>query len=113
VVILPRRGDQLISVQMAGTVHDLSLPDPRDGRAATAEQGHAVLAPMTGTIVALNVAEGDSVIEGDRLGVIEAMKMETALVAPRSGVIAAVLCATGDAVSGGAVLISFVEEAET
>ncbi|MGO4854046.1 acetyl/propionyl/methylcrotonyl-CoA carboxylase subunit alpha [Phaeovulum sp. W22_SRMD_FR3] len=110
VVTRARRADWLISVQMAGTVWDLTLPDPRDGRAATAAQGHAVLAPMTGTIVALRVTEGDSVTEGDRLGVIEAMKMETALVAPRTGIIAKVHCATGDAVSGGAVLISFGEE---
>lgn len=47
----------------------------------------AILAPMPGKVIALDVAEGDSVTEGQRLMVLEAMKMEHALTAPFDGIV--------------------------
>ena len=49
-----------------------------------AESGE-VVAPMHGRVIALSVEEGDVVVAGQRLAVVEAMKMEHALVAPRAG----------------------------
>ena len=104
-----RNTELLVSVLSNGVVRDLLFPDPRSGLAAVADLGDVIVAPMTGTIVALNVAVGDHVEEGLKLGVMEAMKMETSLLAPRSGVVAEVLCAVGDPVEGGSVLVSFEE----
>ncbi|KMK68530.1 biotin carboxylase N-terminal domain-containing protein [Puniceibacterium sp. IMCC21224] len=104
-----RNAELLISVLCGGVVRDLTRPDPRSGRVTTADLGDVVVAPMTGTIVGLNVAVGDQVQEGAKLGVMEAMKMETTMLAPRAGTVSEVSCAVGDAVEGGSVLIRFEE----
>ena len=51
-----------------------------------------------GGVLAVDVAVGDTVEEGQRLGVIEAMKMELALKAPHAGTVATVSAAVGDQV---------------
>jgi acetyl-CoA/propionyl-CoA carboxylase, biotin carboxylase, biotin carboxyl carrier protein len=52
------------------------------------EAGDGILvAPMPGTVLAVDVAEGDTVAEGQRLGVLEAMKMEVALKSPFAGTV--------------------------
>ncbi|WP_394699049.1 acetyl/propionyl/methylcrotonyl-CoA carboxylase subunit alpha [uncultured Cohaesibacter sp.] len=111
-VISADLGDRrLISVLFDGISHDLLLPDPRSGSKAFADNSNAVIAPMTGIVIELSVAPGDSVRQGDNLGIMEAMKMETSFTAPRDGVIASVACSVGSAVEGGSVLVSFVEAA--
>jgi acetyl-CoA/propionyl-CoA carboxylase biotin carboxyl carrier protein len=69
------------------------------GRAATG--GEELIAPMTGTVVALSVAEGQTVQAGDTVLVMEAMKMEQPLQAHRSGRIAKLTAAVGDVVGAG------------
>ncbi|HEY0642804.1 MAG TPA: biotin/lipoyl-containing protein, partial [Nocardioides sp.] len=69
------------------------------------EAGDGTLtAPMPGTGLAVNVAEGQAVAEGETLGVMEAMKMELALKAPFAGTVATVGAAAGDLVKLGATL---------
>ena len=68
------------------------------------------MAPMTGIVRAVGIASGDTVRAGERLIVMEAMKMETTLLAHRDGLIAEVLCAVGDAVEGGSILLRYQEE---
>ncbi|MFT6457751.1 MAG: 3-methylcrotonyl-CoA carboxylase alpha subunit [Pseudophaeobacter arcticus] len=108
--VATRNAEQLVSVLFGGVVRDLLLPDPRSGSLVTSDLSDVVLAPMTGTIVGLDVAVGDRIDEGAKLGVMEAMKMETALVAPRAGTVLEVSCAVGDAVEGGSVLIRLEEQ---
>jgi len=104
---------RLISVLTGGVACEFLLPDARSGSAALVDSSDSVVAPMTGTVIALDVAVGDQVAQGARLGVMEAMKMETSLVAPRSGTVSEVLCAAGDAVEGGAILFNLEAEAPT
>jgi 3-methylcrotonyl-CoA carboxylase alpha subunit len=73
--------------------------------------GH-MMAPMSGTIVAVLVGPGDTVAKGAPLVVLEAMKMEHTIVAPGPGVVAAVNCGVGDRVSEGADLVD-LEDADT
>jgi 3-methylcrotonyl-CoA carboxylase alpha subunit len=66
--------------------------------------GH-LMAPMSGTIVAVLVAPGATVAQGAPLVVLEAMKMEHTIVAPAKGVVRAVNCAVGERVSEGTDLV--------
>ena len=72
--------------------------------AATAA-GEAVTAPMPGTILKVNVQNGQAVKEGDLLCVLEAMKMENEIMAPKSGTVAQVVTSKGASVSTGDVLV--------
>ena len=70
--------------------------------------GHAhVMAPMPGRVLAVDVVPGQEVAEGERLLVLEAMKMEHRLVARVAGTIKAVHIATGDQVADGMMLVEF------
>ena len=63
-----------------------------------------IVAPMPGKVIAVDVAEGDAVSAGQRLLVLEAMKMEHALTAPFDGTVTALNVSTGGQVQVEAVL---------
>ena len=85
--------------------------DPLARDAAGAGAGNATLSPMPGLVKAVFVAAGQAVAAGDRLAVLEAMKMEHTLTAARDGVVAEVLAQAGDQVEAGAALILLEKEA--
>jgi len=60
-----------------------------------------VKAPMPGTILSINVKEGDNVKKGQILLILEAMKMENEIVSPRDGKIAKVVVSKGSSVNTG------------
>lgn len=64
-----------------------------------------VLAPIPGLITAISVAADDEIGRGDKLLILEAMKMENEISAPMGGSIAAVHIAPGDTVEKGALLV--------
>jgi len=66
-----------------------------------------LLSPMPGLLTELAVAEGQQVAAGDRLAVIEAMKMENVLRAERDGVVAEVCAKTGDSLAVGQAILRF------
>ncbi|MFT3873502.1 MAG: biotin carboxylase N-terminal domain-containing protein [Nocardioides sp.] len=65
-----------------------------------------VLAPMPGTVLAVQVATGDHVETGQVLGIMEAMKMELGLTAPFGGVVESVAAVAGERVTLGDALFS-------
>jgi propionyl-CoA carboxylase alpha chain len=66
-----------------------------------------LVAPLTGNIISINVAEGDVISEGKELIVLTAMKMENVIIAEHTGKIAKVHVNAGENVSAGQVLITF------
>ena len=91
----------------------LTRPPKRANQGAnrSTDSGDIIKSPMQATVVKIAVAPGDSVVAGDLVCVLEAMKMEQPLQAHRDGVIASVDCVIGDTVSAGELLVSFEPEA--
>jgi acetyl-CoA/propionyl-CoA carboxylase biotin carboxyl carrier protein len=88
-----------------------SAPAPKRrgaGSAASTSTGNSVKAPMQATVVKLAVADGDSVVKGDLILVLEAMKMEQPITAHKDGTIADVSAAVGATVSSGHLLLNIV-----
>ena len=85
--------------------------DPLQRDASASGDGNVVEAPMPGLVKAVTAKTGQVVQAGDRLAVLEAMKMEHALLAARDGIIAEVLVGEGDQVEAGAALIRLEEAA--
>lgn len=65
----------------------------------------AVEAPMPGTILRIEVKEGEEVKEGQILAILEAMKMENEILAPRAGRVKSILTSEGASVNTGDKLI--------
>ena len=83
----------------------LTAPHSVRGRANGGSSDGALTAPMPGRIVSVEVSEGVSVKAGQKLVVIEAMKMEQGLVAPFDGVVAELKATAGAQVSEGTLLV--------
>ncbi len=81
------------------------LVDPLDRASAAAGDGNVIEAPMPGLVRSMEASVGQAVKKGDRLAVLEAMKMEHSLLAARDGVVAEVLATEGDQVEAGAALV--------
>jgi len=71
----------------------------------------AIKAPMQGTIVSIDVREGELVRKGQQLAIMEAMKMEHVIRADKGGVVRQITVAKGDAIFEGHPLV-FIEETE-
>ena len=67
--------------------------------------GEPVNAPMPGTILKVNVTQGQAVKSGDVLCILEAMKMENEIMAPKDGTVTQVVVSKGSTVDTGAPLL--------
>jgi len=105
------------AVEVGGRRFDVTLLEPeppwaelarrRRERAARAPGGagsEAVVSPMQGTVLKVEVTEGERVEAGRVLCVVEAMKMENEIAAHRPGVVAELSVSPGDAVASGQVV---------
>ncbi len=105
------------SVEVGGRRFDVTLLEPeppwaelarrRRERVATGPGGagsEAVVSPMQGTVLKVEVTEGEQVEAGRVLCVVEAMKMENEIAAHRSGTVSQLSVSPGDAVASGQVI---------
>ncbi|MCB0343736.1 MAG: ATP-grasp domain-containing protein [Bdellovibrionales bacterium] len=70
-----------------------------------ADSAHAIISPLPGKLISLNVEAGDTVAEGETVCVIESMKMEHTLCAGAASTVAEILAEPGAAVEQGQVLV--------
>lgn len=90
--------------------YEFALQDPRKALLAAARgalaSGGTLTAPMPGKVVKLLVKEGDTVIEGQPLLIMEAMKMQNELRAMSEGVVKKISTSEGATVETGSLLIT-------
>ena len=131
--------ERRVEVEVAGTAHIVMLADeppsapvatvggeavlfcageawpfgrPRADHAGGAQGAGdgAILSPMPGRIVSVDVSEGMAVTKGQKLLVLEAMKMEQALVAPFDGIVSSLSVTAGGQVAEGVTLARIEKE---
>jgi 3-methylcrotonyl-CoA carboxylase alpha subunit len=83
---------------------DLAVPEEQN------DGGGIVRAPMHGKVLAVFVDEGAQVARGERVAIIEAMKMEHTLTAPIDGTVTELTAAANDQVAEGAKLMTIKGE---
>lgn len=82
--------------------------DTKRGEAETPAGSQALDAPVQGVLVSIDVQAGDSVVAGQQLAIMEAMKMEFVVKAQCSGVVSALVATPGDNLFAGDPLL-FIE----
>jgi 3-methylcrotonyl-CoA carboxylase alpha subunit len=97
--------DQELTILHQGRSWQIALTDPRLEALEGEGAGGSLVAPMTGNVIAINVAEGDAVKQGDAVMIVEAMKMEHTITAPGDGVVKEIRFAVGDQVEDGEPLL--------
>ena len=98
-------------IMLFGAVpREFKLVDPLARDVSAMAGADVVLAPMPGFLKAVFVRPGDLVAQGERLAILEAMKMEHTLVAARAGRVAEVLGIQGTQVEAAAALVRLEEE---
>jgi len=110
--------ERVSSVEVDGRLYEVKalIPEPpfaelaRRRRERTGRGAHrgaakdAVVTPMQGTVLAVEVAEGDEVRAGQVICIVEAMKMENEITAHRDGVVTELSIEPGQAVTSGQVV---------
>jgi acetyl-CoA/propionyl-CoA carboxylase biotin carboxyl carrier protein len=95
----------------AGGAASAAVPAPKRRSAShsvVTATGNSVTAPMQATVVKLAVGEGDPVVKGDLILVLEAMKMEQPMTAHKDGTVADMKATVGATVSSGHRLLNIV-----
>jgi acetyl-CoA/propionyl-CoA carboxylase, biotin carboxylase, biotin carboxyl carrier protein len=98
------------AIWIARDGHHLELRTARAAHAALPLAG-LLEAPMPGTVLLVNVGEGDAVAAGDVLLVLESMKMELSITAPYAGTVAGLALQPGDGVTRGQPLVTVISSA--
>ena len=99
------------AVVFAPAPFEFAIPDPLATAETASYAGNVIEAPMPGLVKTVFATQGQTVVAGDRLALLEAMKMEHVLTAARDGTIAEVLVSSGDQVEAGAALIRLEDDA--
>ena len=121
-----RLRERLLEVELDGRRYEVKMlqPEPphaalarrrRDRAAGGGQHGaakEAVVSPMQGTVLAVEVAEGEDVRAGQVICVVEAMKMENEITAHRQGTVSQLSVAAGEPVTTGQVICVVIQEGE-
>jgi acetyl-CoA/propionyl-CoA carboxylase biotin carboxyl carrier protein len=121
-----RLRERVVELELDGRRYDVRLlqPEPpyaelaRRRRERAGQGGHhaaakdAVVSPMQGTVLAVEVAEGEEVESGQVLCVVEAMKMENEITAHRHGTVSELSIAPGEPVKTGQVICVVTQAGE-
>lgn len=102
-----RRDGDVFHVFTGGQHFTLTYNDPMAHAGEVETLGGRLTAPMPGKVVAVLVQAGATVVKGEPLVIMEAMKMEHTIAAPGDGVVEDVLYEVGDQVADGAPLLAF------
>jgi len=102
--------NQQISILFEGRVWNITIHDPRMDAMENEGQAGGLVAPMPGSVVAVEVNVGDDVKEGDILVIVEAMKMEHSIAAPKDGTVKEIYFGVGDQVEDGDELLSLSDK---
>ena len=95
-----------VSKPMAPKATPAGAPEVKVSKpAAAAGAGNAVTSPLPGVILEVSVKVGDTVKRGDKVMVLEAMKMENVIEATADGTVTAIKVDKGDSVLEGAPLV--------
>jgi 3-methylcrotonyl-CoA carboxylase alpha subunit len=101
---------EAVLVFSAGQAFAFTLPGVGGGGAGGAAGDGALLSPMPGRVISVDVREGDKVAKGQKLVTLEAMKMEHSMLAPFDGVVAELAVTEGAQVTEGTVLVRVEKE---
>ena len=98
-----------VEIELMGETAAKAAPTPAEAPAPAAApvqagEGEKIESPMPGTILAVNVNNGDAVKKGQVLMILEAMKMENEIMAGCDGVVTSVAVTKGQSVETGALL---------
>jgi acetyl-CoA/propionyl-CoA carboxylase biotin carboxyl carrier protein len=110
--------ERRVEAEVEGRRFEVTLltPEPphaelaRRRRDRDSQQGHhgaardAIVTPMQGTVLAVEVSDGDEVSPGQVVCVVEAMKMENEITSPRGGTVSGLSVEPGQPVSSGQVI---------
>ncbi|MFL7837990.1 MAG: biotin/lipoyl-containing protein [Candidatus Promineifilaceae bacterium] len=109
-VVEEKEGDWQVLIR--GDLYDVTVEDERSRRLASArgklmvEEGEVVIqSPMPGIIIAVPVSTGQHVNKGDKIVILESMKMENELRTPRSGMVSQIMVGAGDHVDKDQTLV--------
>jgi acetyl-CoA/propionyl-CoA carboxylase biotin carboxyl carrier protein len=121
-----RLREQLVELELDGRRYDVKLLQPEPPHAELARRRRkreggggqhaaakeAVVSPMQGTVLAVEVAEGDEVSAGQVICIVEAMKMENEITAHRHGTVGELSISAGEPVATGQVICVVTQEGD-
>lgn len=107
-VFLEKVSEYEVTVESSTSVIENDLDESLSAENQSSKAPSAVKvfqSPMPGIVISLAVNEGDQVITGDEICVLEAMKMQQTLRSDWSGIVKSVCVSPGDQIFGGAVIL--------
>src|SRR5512133_2393857 len=121
-----RLREHVVRAEVEGRRFEIKLLEPEPPHAEVARRrrdrdahgGHhgaardAIVTPMQGTVLAVEVAEGEQVEAGQVVCVVEAMKMENEITTPRAGTVSSLSVEPGQPVSTGQVICLVIQDAD-